>query len=240
MKTRSATAFVAAFTVIGSSLLLASPASAGSGTSSTSAGQVTFEFPDVVLDGSGLCFDAPLSATATVKPNTQWFVDVTFRQPGTVPLSSSGRVSGNNSGSATGTIQICPSDGVGRMVVDGEFTTLEFDAPYTNAKSPITTEFTISKTPTVVTINKVRQSSAGTAVSGKVTAESAKFGVVTTYGDVIVQYRRGNKGAWKNLGKGYTAKAGFSVTSKTALAKGAQVRVIFKGNEFALPSEVVK
>lgn len=226
--------------MIGTSLLWASPASAGSGTSSTSAGQVTFDFPNVVLDGSGLCFEAPLTATATVKPNTQWFVDVTFRQPGTVPLSSSGRVSGSDSGSATGTIQICPSDGVGRMLVDGEFTTLEFDAPYTNAKSPITTEFTISKTPTVVTIGKVRRNSAGTVVSGKVTAESSKFGVVTTYGDVIVQFRNGSKGAWKNLGKGYTAKAGFSVTSKTALSKGSQVRVIFKGNDFALPSEIVK
>lgn len=240
MNTRSVTALIAACTLIGTSLFWASPASAGSGTSSTSAGQVTFDFPDVVLDGSGLCFEAPLTATATVKPNTQWFVDVTFRQPGTVPLSSSGRVSGSNSGSATGTIQICPSDGVGRMLVDGEFTTLEFDAPYTNAKSPITTEFIISKTPTVVTIGKVRQSSAGTVISGKVTAESSKFGVVTTYGDVIVQFRTGSKGAWKNLGKGYTAKAGFSVTSKTALSKGSQVRVKFKGNDFALPSEIVK
>jgi len=90
---------------------------AGTGTSSTSGGQVTFEFPDVVLDGSGLCFEAPITATATVKPSTEWFVDVEFRKPGTVPLSSTGRINGFNSGTASGTIQVCPTDGTGRMLV---------------------------------------------------------------------------------------------------------------------------
>ena len=194
----------------------------------------------MVLDGSGLCFEAPISASATVKANTEWYVDVNFRQPGTVPLSSTGRIRGLNSGSSTGTIQICPSDGVGRMLVEGEFTTLEYDVPYTNAKVPIATEFTMSKTSSVVTISKVKSGSSGTQVSGKVTTESAKCGVVTTYGDVVLEYRSGGKGRWKPLGKGYTAKDGFTVQSSSSVPVRSGLRVRFLGNDFALASLAVR
>jgi hypothetical protein len=226
--------------LVASAALSSNSAFAGTGTAATSGGQVSFEFPDVVLDGSGLCFEAPISASATVKPNTEWYVNVNFRQPGTVPLSSTGRIRGLNSGSATGTIQICPSDGVGRMLVEGEFTTLEYDEPYTNAKVPIATEFTISKTPSVATISRVKSGSSGTQVSGKVTTESAKYGVVTTYGDVVLEYRPGRQGRWKPLGKGYTAKEGFTVQSRSSVPVRSELRVRFLGNDFALASQAVR
>lgn len=234
------TPFVVIFALVAASVLPANIAWAGTGTAATSGGSVTFEFPDVVLDGSGLCFDAPIAASATVKPNTEWYVDVEFRQPGTVPLSSTGRIRGVDSGSATGTIQICPTDGVGRMLVEGEFTTLEYDEPYTNAKAPISTDFTISKTPSEASISRIKISSSGTEVSGKVTTNSAKYGVVTTYGDVVVEYRAGGKGRWKPVGKAYTANKGFTVRTSKSVPARSDFRVRFLGNDFALPSQAMR
>jgi len=212
---------------------------AGTGSSSTSAGTVVVQFPDVVLDGSGLCFEAPISAEATVKPRTEWFVSVKFRAPGTVPLSSTGRLNLLNSGETKGTIQICPSDGVGRMIVDGEFTTLEFEEPYTNAEADFTTDFTISRAPTAIELKNIKITRGVTKITGKVTTESKKYGTVTTYGDIIVQYQRAGSKSWKVLAKVPTGREGFEATSAKALPRNTAVRILFSGNEFALSSSSV-
>lgn len=238
MHTRTLASSFAA--VVALTLVPATSAIAGTGTAATSGGSVTFTFPDVVLDGSGLCFDAPLSATATVKPGVEWFVDVRFRQPGTAPMSSSGRVMGSNSGSATGTIQVCPTDGTGRMLVEGEFTTLEFEPPYTNAEAPISTEFTIAKAASAVSIGAVKSTGSGTRLTGKVTTESATYGTVTTSGDVVAQFRAPGKRAWSKLGKGYAAKDGFTVTSSAKVPARSQIRVSFLGNDAVLPSTATR
>jgi len=117
------------------------------------------------------------------------------------------------------------------------FTTSENDPPYTYAKAPIATEMTISKAPSSVVVSSVKRSGSGTRVAGKVTTNSAKYGVVTTYGDVLVQYRASPRSPWRKLGKGYTSSDGFSVTSDARIPARAPVRVLFLGNDFALPSE---
>jgi len=221
-------------------LIGSSAAWAGTATTSTSAGQATFTFPDVVLDGSGLCFEAPISATATVVPNTDWFVDVQFRLPGTAPLSSTGRVSGTNSGSATGQIQICPTDGVGKMIVEGEFTTFLNDPPYTNATTRFTSEVMITKAPTTTAISRIKLSVSSASISGKVMAESSQYGSVATSGDVKAEFRTPGSKKWVAMGKGYTSNSGFSVSVNKKLPKGTSFRATFLGNDHALGSSATK
>jgi len=186
-------------------------------------------FPDVVLDGSGLCFETEISVDVVAPAEVFWGVEVEFRKPGTVPLSSTGRFSGEGSRSEVDQIQICPSDGIGEMLVEGEFTT------YGNAETsvPLTTTFVLSKTPATVRVNRAKYRKGMTRVTGKVTTESAQYGTVTTYGDVVAQYRLPKTKKWRKMGSSYANNDGFTIESTKRFPRGTKFRVVFKGNDFA-------
>lgn len=211
-------------------MALAPTASAGTGATSTPDAQATLNFPDVTLDGSGLCFETEISVDVVAPADVFWAMDVQFRKPGTVPLSSTGRFSGEGSRRETDMLQICPTDGTGEMLVEGEFTT------YGNVEvsAPIATSFVLSKTPATVRMNPVKYSKGRTRVTGKVTTESAQYGTVTTYGDVVAQYQLPRTKRWRTLGESYTNNSGFTIEIGKRFPRGTKYRVLFEGNDFAL------
>ena len=237
---RIALALVATAAVLVSGVPAASATTGGgSATGSTSQGSYEISSARIDIDGSGLCFKAPMPIIITVADsNVEWQVEFTVAPPGVVPAAF-GFASGNGSTSQTISYNYCPNEYRPTNVVKGKVTFSTYGETEVSTSSDFTFTVTMARAPSQTTITKLTRGSAGEVlINGRVTTTSREYGRVgVMVGSLQVVMKSGKK--WIQVGEGVTINAAGDYTAYTTrvVPKNAIFRVDYIGGPANLPSK---
>jgi hypothetical protein len=210
---------------------------------STNLGTFTFSAQPVTLDGSGECVDAVMNiAIETVEPGIYWVAEWTVAPAGVTPAAYGGE-DGTGSVTVAANYSYCPSVFRATNVVRGEIEFTRYDDESGDVKRE-SAEFQsivgVTRAGSSTVITRISRDDMGNVqVMGRVTAVSAKYGRVGTYGTVQLLVQ-GPRNRWIRVGEG-SAGGGLgefvAYTTKPVTSKKAVFRVDFMGSASTSPSK---